>query len=66
MKDLIGQLVSQADLSEAQANKVAEVVRSFLASKLPESLRGPVENALTGQAVDGALDQAKGLLGKLF
>ena len=66
MKELIAQLMSQADLSEAQAAKVAEVVRGFLASRLPEPLRGPVEGALTGQAVDGALDQAKGLLGKLF
>ena len=66
MKDLIAQLVSQADLSEAQANKVAEVVRGFLAAKLPEALRAPVEGALTGANVDGAVDQAKGLLGKLF
>ena len=66
MKELISQLVSQADLSEAQAAKVAEVVRGFLASKLPEALRGPVDSALTGQAVDSAVDQAKGLLGKLF
>jgi hypothetical protein len=66
MKELISQLVSQADLSEAQATKVAEVVRSFLTSRLPDVLRGPVENALTGQAVDSAVDQAKGMLGKLF
>jgi len=66
MKELISRLVSQADLSEAQAAKVAEVVRGFLASKLPEMLRGPVESALTGEAVDSAVDQAKGLLGKLF
>ena len=66
MKQLISQLVSQADLSEAQAAKVAEVVRGFLASKLPDALRGPVESALTGENVDSALDQAKGLMGKLF
>jgi len=66
MKELISELVAKADISEAQAAKVAEVVRSFLASKLPEVLRGPVDSALTGQAVDDALDQAKGLLGKLF
>lgn len=66
MKQLISQLVSQADLSEAQAAKVAEVVRGFLASKLPDALRGPVEGALTGENVDSALDQAKGLVGKLF
>jgi len=66
MKELISQLVSKADISEAQAAKVAEVVRGFLASKLPEVLRGPVDSALTGEAVDGAVDQAKGLIGKLF
>lgn len=66
MKELISQLVAKADLDETQAAKVAEVVRGFLANKLPEPLRGPVESALTGQAVDNAVDQAKGLLGKLF
>lgn len=70
MNELISQLVSKADLSEAQAAKVAEVVRGFLSSKLPSALRGPVEGALTGQNVDSAVDQAKGVLGgiagKLF
>ena len=66
MKELISQLVAKADLSEAQAAKVAEVVKSFLATKLPDSLRGPVESALTGQAVGGVLDQVKGMAGKLF
>ena len=66
MNELISQLVSKADLSEAQATKVADVVRGFLSSKLPESLRGVVEGALTGENVDNAVDQAKGLLGKLF
>jgi len=66
MKELISQLVSKADISEEQAAKVAEVVRGFLSSKLPEMLRGPVDSALTGEAVDSAVDQAKGLLGKLF
>jgi len=66
MKELISQLVAKADLSEDQAAKVAEVVKGFLSSKLPEMLRGPVESALTGENVDSAVDQAKGLLGKLF
>jgi hypothetical protein len=66
MKELISQLVAKADLNEGQATKVAEVVRGFLASKLPDALRGPVESALTGKGVDSALDQAKGLVGKLF
>lgn len=66
MKELIQQLVSQAELSESQATRVAEVVRSFLAEKLPAPLKDPVESALTGQNVDNALDHAKGLVGKLF
>jgi hypothetical protein len=66
MQELIAQLVAKADLNEAQATRVAEVVRGFLGSKLPEVLRGPVESALTGQNVDSAVDHAKGLLGKLF
>ena len=66
MKELISQLVAKADLDEAQATRVAEVVRGFIASKLPDTLRGPVESALTGENVDNAVDQAKGLLGKLF
>lgn len=66
MNELISHLVAKADLSEAQAGKVAEVVRVYLGSKLPEALRGPVDSALTGQNVDSAVDQAKGLIGKLF
>jgi hypothetical protein len=67
MKALIQELVSRADLDPAQAEKVANVVKSFLATKLPEPLRGPVESVLTGTAVEGAFDSAvKGLMGKLF
>lgn len=66
MKEFISQLVSKADLNEAQAAKVADVVRGFLSSKLPDSLRSVVDGALTGENVDSAVDQAKGLLGKLF
>ena len=66
MKELIADLVSKADLSEAQAAKVADVVREFLGSRLPDAIRGPVESALTGANVDSAVDQAKGMLGKLF
>lgn len=41
MKELIAKLVASADPDEAQATKVAEVVKAFLATKLPEPLRGP-------------------------
>lgn len=66
MKELIAQLVSQANLDATQAEKVAQVVKNFLSDKLPEPLRGPVLSALSGEAVDSAVDQAKGLLNKLF
>ena len=66
MKELVSRLVVQADLSEEQANKVAEVVRGFLQEKLPESIQGPVMGALTGDNVDSAADAVKGALGKLF
>ncbi len=63
MKALITELVQKADLSDAQAAKVAEVVRGFIGSRLPEAIRGPVEAALTGERVDDAVGQAKNLLG---
>jgi hypothetical protein len=66
MKALISELVQKADLSEAQAAKVAEVVKGFLGSRLPDAIRGPVESALTGENVDNAVDIAKNMLGKLF
>ncbi len=66
MKELVRRLVTEANLNDAQANQVAEVLRNFLTEKLPEALRGPVMGALTGENVGNALDQAKGMLGKLF
>jgi hypothetical protein len=63
MKALIAELIQKADLSDAQAAKVAEVVKSFLGAKLPDALRGPVESALTGENVDDVVGQAKNLLG---
>ncbi len=62
MKELIQALVSKADMNDAQAAKVAEIVREHLAVKLPAELRGPVIAAMTGQRVDDAFDQAKSAL----
>jgi hypothetical protein len=66
MKELIANLVSQANLSEEQAKQAADVVRNFLSARLPEAIRGPVESALTGENVDGAVDTARNMLGGLF
>ena len=61
-----GTFTAEVTVPEDVAAGVSEVVRGFLGSKLPDALRGPVESALTGQNVDSAVDQAKGLIGKLF
>lgn len=66
MKDLISTLVKNADLSDDQAKKVAEVVKGFLADRLPDAIKGPVLGAISGEQVDSIADQAKGMLGKLF
>lgn len=63
MKAMIAELVTKADLDEAQAEKVATVVRGFLESRLPAAIQGPVMNALTGENVDSAADAVKGALG---
>lgn len=65
MNDLIQQLVGKADLSPEQAGKVAEVVKGFLADKLPEPIKGAVLGAISGDSVDSAVDTAKGLLGTM-
>ena len=63
MKALISELIQKADLSAEQAQTVASVVKGFLADKLPDALRGPVDAALNGESVDGAADAAKNLIG---
>ena len=50
MKAFIQKLVSDADLSEAQAEKVAEVLRGFLGERLPDMVREPVMSAQSGKA----------------
>jgi hypothetical protein len=66
MKEMIVTLVNKADLSQEQAEKVAEVVRQFLKDKLPDAMEGPVLAALSGQNVDDAVGKAKDLFTKLF
>ena len=66
MKELISSLVAKAELTPEQASKAADVVKGFLSDKLPEAMKGPVLGALSGEKVEAALDQAKGLVGKLF
>lgn len=65
MNELISQLVAKADLTPDQAAKVADVVKGFLADKLPEPIKGAVLGAISAQSVDSAADKAKSLLGGL-
>lgn len=67
MEELILKLVEQAEIDDATAEKVIEVVKEFLSDKLPSPIDKTVEKYLDG--VDGddlgdALDIAKGLFGK--
>jgi hypothetical protein len=66
MKELITRLVSQADLTEEQAERVAQVVRDFLVEKLPDSIEGPVLAALSGKNVDNAADALRSAIGSIF
>lgn len=67
MNELIKNLVGQANIDEATAKKVIEVVKNFLDDKLPSPIDKKVANVLDG--VDAAdvgniLGKAKGLFGK--
>lgn len=66
MQALIAQLMEKANLTQEQAAQAAGVVKTFLHDRLPEPLRGPVDSALTGDALKGAADQAKSALGGLL
>jgi hypothetical protein len=67
MKELIGNLVKQADIDESTAEKVLDVVKDFLGDKLPGPMASQVTNILDGvdgEQVSDALDSVKGLFGK--
>jgi len=63
MKAMIAELVAKTDLDEGQAEQVANVVKGFLESRLPDALKGPVMGAISGENVDSAADALKGALG---
>lgn len=65
MNELITRLKSRANLSDDQAKKAANVVREFVDERLPDSLSGPVNQALTGENVQEAIGKAEGVLGGL-
>ena len=67
MQELIANLMSQANLDEAGAKKVINIVKDFLEDKLPSPIDDQVTKVLEGLDVDdvvGMLGKAKGLFGK--
>lgn len=66
MNALVQKLIDQADIDEATAGKVIDVVAKFLDEKLPSPIDTAVSKALSGldaDDVDDVLDKAKGFLG---
>lgn len=61
MKELIEKLVDQANIDEAAAEKVVEVVKGFLQDKLPEPIDSQVTKVLDGLDLEDAGD----VLGKI-
>ncbi|MFL5731217.1 MAG: hypothetical protein ACJ75J_17140 [Cytophagaceae bacterium] len=51
MQELIKQISEKTGISPEQAKAAAESVKSYLTSKLPESLHGPLNSALDGAKV---------------
>lgn len=67
MNDLVANLMKNADLDEAAAEKVIGVVKDFVEDKLPGPIASQVTNVLDGVDADDvgdALDAVKGLFGK--
>lgn len=66
MNELIQKLVSTTGISEEQAQGSVGTVVEFLKGKLPASVHGVLDSAISGEeaaAGGGVLDAAKGALG---
>ena len=68
MNELIQQLVSKVGVSEEQAQGSIGAVVEFLKGKLPASVHGVLDSAVSGEGAEGAegggvLDAAKSALG---
>lgn len=53
MKEIVKKLMDETNLDEKLAEKVVEVLKSYLGDKLPEPIQGQVEKILGGE---GGLD----------
>ena len=66
MDDLVKQITERTGLPADQARAAAETTIDFIKAKLPESMRGYVDMALTSGMIDDVAGQAGNILGGLF
>lgn len=64
MDELIQTLSQKTGLPEDKARAAAETVVNFIKSKLPPSLSGQVDNALSGEGSGNISDRLGGMFGK--
>jgi hypothetical protein len=66
MDDLVKVIMERTGLPADQAKAAAQTAVDFIKSKLPESMAGYVDTALSSGMVDDVAGQAGDLLGGLF
>jgi len=65
MDELLKTLSEKTGLPEDKARMAADTVINFIESKLPASVSGQLDGALTGQGNSGSItDRLGGILGK--
>lgn len=64
MDELIKTLSEKTGLPEDKARMAADTVVNFIKSKLPSSVAGQVDGALSGQGSSGIADKLGGIFGK--
>lgn len=64
MDELVKTLCDKTGLPEDKARMAADTVINFIKSKLPSSVSGQLDNALTGQGSGSITDRLGGILGK--
>lgn len=64
MDELVKTLCDKTGLPEDKARTAADTVINFIKSKLPSSVSGQLDNALTGQGSGSITDRLGGILGK--
>ena len=67
MEELIKQVSERSGISEAQARKAVDTVMNYMRDKLPASVSGTIDSALSGGAgvAGGVADTAQNVLGGL-